>query len=320
MKYDVVISLGEWCFTSMGLRKHGLQFQSLPFDWSAGILWNKSGHGGLSGKVDLICNDFDSFFDFSDFDNRGPNPPTEEYWNLWVVNKRTGLQYKHDFPANVPFADSFNTVRDKYVRRIKRLRELIDSSDTILFVYFGLSVGFSDEYLIEQQEKLAKKFPSKRIDFLYLMNNPDYSEDDVHIDKLSENIKKVQFFCKNKSNDGASIIYPHPDILKNKHYINALKDVITSGRYETQKLRAEFIRTHFPNINKHFARIEYSAKLLYVIEHGMRFQIARMLLLIRKTMTTGEKQKEYEKRYKMITKLLADAKNSKQRFKQDILL
>ena len=187
--YDVAISLGQCCITSTALRRNNLQAKSMIFDWSAGILFDVCGLGGLEGKVNLICNDFKDFFNYEDLENRGNNAENDTH-NLWIVNRRTGLQYKHDFPASQPVEEAYPSVKKRLERRIKRLYDVIESSEKILFCFFARDVGFSDELLIKQQVKLSKKFPNKTIDFLYILQNPNYSIDKYDIYDLTVNVKK----------------------------------------------------------------------------------------------------------------------------------
>ena len=192
--YDVVIPLGQFCSCSMLLRKHFLQNKSFPFDWSAGIL-ECAGKGGLSRKIDLICNDFKDFFNQEDFVEYGTDLNDEQRWwdknCRWMVNQKTGLQYQHDFPLTQSFENVFNNIKDKYKRRIDRFYSAVNFSDNVLFVYISRDEGFSEEYLIQQQEKLAKKFKDKTIDFLYIMNNLHYNPYQYTIKKLSENVHCV---------------------------------------------------------------------------------------------------------------------------------
>lgn len=169
--YDLVVSLGQYCITSTALRRLSLQRQSYPFDWSAGIIEKISGKGGLSVKVDLICNDFNNFFNFDDFEIRGNNKSLD-IWNLWVVNKRTGLQYRHDFYAGILFEKQFEYVKKRYIRRINRLYNEIDKNKNILFVFIARDSGFDNEYLLDQYYKLSNKFPKKiLICYILLMMN-----------------------------------------------------------------------------------------------------------------------------------------------------
>lgn len=185
--YDVIISLGQYCITSTALRRCHLQDKSSIFDWSAGILPEKCGIGGLSGKVDLICNDFENFFNFEDFENRGNNQENDTY-NLFIVNNRTGLQYKHDFPADKGFKASFDEVKQKYMRRVERFYHTVAINKKILFVFIARDSNFSNQYLIEQQQKLAQKFPNKIIDFLYIIHSDHLSPKELIEEQLTENV------------------------------------------------------------------------------------------------------------------------------------
>ena len=189
--YDVVISLGQFCITTTALRKCHLQAQTMVFDWSAGIKWEKAGHGGLAGKINLICDDFKNFFNYEDFEDLCRDTLADKN-HTWVVNNRTGLQYQHDFPINVPLKDSFEVVKERYLRRAKRLLEVVNSSERVLFVYIALDTGFNDNYLIEQQEKLAKKFSNTTIDFLYIMHNEKYDIHGYDTYQLNSNVCKIE--------------------------------------------------------------------------------------------------------------------------------
>ena len=188
--YDAVIGLGQYCITSTALRRCKLQRYSMPFDWSAGILEEVCGKGGLEGKVNLICNDFDGFFNIEDFENRGNNKENDTY-NLWIVNKKTGLQYKYDFPSSVKFEDKFSEVKEKYFRRVERLRKTLSTSKKVLFVFMARDDGFSNEYLIEKQKKISMKYKNTICDFLYIMHNDSYNMDDYKIYNLNKNVCRI---------------------------------------------------------------------------------------------------------------------------------
>lgn len=190
--YDAVISLGQYCITSTALRRCNLQLESMVFDWSAGIMLEQCGLGGLEGKVDLICNDFKDFFNLGDLENRGNNLENDTY-NLWIVNRRTGLQYKHDFPANEPVEERYKVVKEQYMRRVKRLYDTIHMSGGggICFVFMARDTGFSDELLLAQQEKLQKKFPDKKIDFLYIMHNEKYGIDEYNAYYMTPQVYRI---------------------------------------------------------------------------------------------------------------------------------
>lgn len=188
--YDIVISLGQYCMTSLALRGVHLQEESNVFDWSAGHLQDVAGKGGLSGKVDLICNDFKDFFNFEDFYSKGPNQESDQE-HLWVVNRKTGLQYQHDFLSSKSLEENYPSVHEKYMRRVSKLYKNIEHSSSVLFVFIAKDEGFADSYLVEQQKKLAQKFPDKKIDFLYIMQNSNFDEKGFHKYYLTANVCRI---------------------------------------------------------------------------------------------------------------------------------
>ena len=190
--YDEVIGLGQYCITSTALRRCGLQKYSMPFDWSAGIIEEKCGLGGLAGKVDLICRDFKDFFNKEDFENRGKNEENDVD-NLWIVNTRTGIQYKHDFPSSIGFDDKFLEVKEKYLRRANRCMDILKSGKSVLFVFMARDEGFTDEY-IEQQYIKIKNYVSKygtKCDFLYIMHDSSCSRYEKKIICINKNVKRI---------------------------------------------------------------------------------------------------------------------------------
>lgn len=188
--YDIVISLGQYCITSLCLRRVNLQEETMVFDWSAGRLEDVAGKGGIAGKVDLICNDFKNFYNKEDFENWGNNTD-HDCGKFLIVNRRTGLQYKHDFPGDKSFEESFQENREKYLRRAERLYQRISESNSVLFVYMAYDLGFENSYLIAQYEKLQKKFPNKNIDMLFVMHDDKKDIYSFNEYNLSPNIKRI---------------------------------------------------------------------------------------------------------------------------------
>ena len=190
--YDTVIGLGQNCACSTALRRCGLQKTSNVFDWTGGAIPEKCGHGGLAIKVELICNGFKDFFNREDFESRGMNKENDKH-NLWVVNNRTGLQYKHDWNAKDDFDEQFKAIRDKYMRRVNRLYEKVEQASKVLFVFIARDEGFDNEYLIEQQQKLSQRFPGKQIDMLFLMQDANCGVHDYSVTHPADNIMRIDF-------------------------------------------------------------------------------------------------------------------------------
>lgn len=199
-KYDLMISLGEFCLTAMCLKKTGITSKTYPFDWSAGILWDKSGECGFKRKVDLICTDFFGAFEYKDF-VEFPNPHDKNCHALKNLN--TGLQYLHDFPLNKTIPEYFPVFIEKYKRRIHRLYEDIAKANSICFVFatrtkhtFPLT-DIPTAYL-----QLNNKFPNKKINFLIFQDSYDI-----------ETAKQRQIIKYNDYTD--VVLYKDPEVYDN---------------------------------------------------------------------------------------------------------
>lgn len=83
---------------------------------------------------------------------------------------------------------------------------------------------------------------------------------------------------------------------------------------EIEYLRREFTNMHFPNINNHFAANEYNTKLLFVIEHPMRFKLKKSWYAIKKAFAFGKRYQKYQQKYQSLKTLLKDAKKLKKSF------
>lgn len=202
-KYDVIVPLGEFCATAMALKACGVRKASYPFDWSAGVRYEKCGFCGLEGKVRLICNDFKDAFNFEDY---------EEFWSpenrsRSVLNTKTGLQYVHDFPWNKTVKDFFPEYLEKYERRVERLYHDIKHGKHILFVFVTRHnhvIGY--DIITKCQQMLMQKFPDKDLNFLYLFSVEECGEKDFYNFDMSENIRIVLYKDINKGEGNGSVL------------------------------------------------------------------------------------------------------------------
>lgn len=186
--YDLIISLGEVCFTSVTLRKLGLQQYSYPFDWSKGVLWDKCGEMGFIGKVNMIVNNFADAFNLVDLEEFSGD---FEHEFKFVRNKKTGLQYIHDFPKDKSLEEEFPYWNTKYQRRVKRLYEKISQSSQVLFVFIALSGVLNEKEIKEAQVKLQKKFKNTSIEILILQNSEN--SNNVTVKRLTNQITEYYF-------------------------------------------------------------------------------------------------------------------------------
>jgi hypothetical protein len=174
--YDFIFSIGPSCYCAEILRHHKLRDKSMPFDW---LLQDETvaGKDGFRGKIDLIISKFEHFADSpDDFDYLYPTGKTAS--NHVVYNKKTGLHYHHDFPADKSIVEGFPEVKEKYKRRSERLLDSMDKANRILVVYMqdGWFLDRNKNYLpddviIENAGRLRKHYKDKTIDFLFIEDN-----------------------------------------------------------------------------------------------------------------------------------------------------
>ncbi len=125
-EYDFIFGLGNACSCTQTIRKAGLQFLSLPFDW---IIMEDS--DDLLRRVDIIKNKFRGWFEQKDLIKIRSYPEGNK--DIYR-NAATGTIFNHEFKMNEDLATRFPAVRQKYDRRIARFLELLDSAKRILIV------------------------------------------------------------------------------------------------------------------------------------------------------------------------------------------
>lgn len=99
------------CSGSYFLRKCNFQVYSLPFDWLFGSCF--------LNRIKTIENNFKDWLNIEDLeltDTRLDFEPRNIFHN-----KKTDITFKHDFPVNKDWQESYESVSKKYQRRINRL-------------------------------------------------------------------------------------------------------------------------------------------------------------------------------------------------------
>ena len=179
-KYNIIYSLGRDCACSSYLKKNGLRLTSGPFDWLT--------NAGFEQRFDLILNDFENFLNKEDLI---PMPkPTQfpaDKNNDYYENKRTGLYFWHDFPADKSFDQSYPLIKQKYNRRIDRFYKNIKKHKRVLLVWFSQLHNTDKDLIVELCNKFCKKV-GKRVDFLIIEHIEGLQE--VKTVQLQENIIK----------------------------------------------------------------------------------------------------------------------------------
>lgn len=167
--YDYIISLGENCFMALLLKEMNLRKASFPFDWSRGIRTDLCGITGFQGKINMILQGFDSCFEEPDLRefHRDSSFPF-----LFMVNIRTGLQYTHDFPKDVPIKEFFPVYKERYLRRSARLNECCRNKK-ILFCFVAQTQKLPLSLVRKAKEDLRSYFKNPLIDFIIFNPNSD---------------------------------------------------------------------------------------------------------------------------------------------------
>lgn len=208
-EYDFIFSIGEDCSCTQALRSSNLQYASYPLDWLFGSDFN--------GRIDILVSNFNKFIEFSDlqlsYSERSIS--CDAYYNN--SNKIT---FNHDFPTGIPLEESYPEVFEKYQRRINRLLTNIQNADSILVVYIETPNNenhTSDKDILYGYKKIQQKYPNKKIDLLYIMNDMALSPKDIKQENISPNITKVITNYKNKSPEALPYVVDNfvlKDILK----------------------------------------------------------------------------------------------------------
>lgn len=136
------ISLGTGCRVAYVLKHNNIRTFAYPFDW----VWTP-----FESLYQVLNEDFANFFSKEDFIMSPFNSAS-------VLNTYTGISFYHDFPLtkdSMPnesedgdegfgdigfiasnFLDAYKEIHEKYLRRINRFREVLNSSKNVLLMRF----------------------------------------------------------------------------------------------------------------------------------------------------------------------------------------
>ena len=205
-KYDFIFSIGEACSCTQVLRQLGLQDASYPFDWLFG--------NTFIGRCKILSEEFKDFIRKEDleFFREEKSIKCNAYHN-----KLNDIVFNHDFLKSINFEEAYTIVREKYDRRIKRLLNKIQNSNSVLVVYMEIPttnhVEVPNEEILQGYSILKEKFGDK-INLLYIKNSKcktiieefengkitkvtgDYKKDNSNLDYLIKNSKIIPIFFK----------------------------------------------------------------------------------------------------------------------------
>jgi hypothetical protein len=115
----LVISLGPNCGMTGALRDMGLRKAAYPFDWIMSV--------DLLGLIAMFRDDFAFFFDASYFKVDKGGLLFHHYYHL-------EFSHEGNFMTTSNFTGQLNALKEKYLRRINRLREVRNHQGPVFFI------------------------------------------------------------------------------------------------------------------------------------------------------------------------------------------
>lgn len=132
---QVFIPIGNDCSVAYNLSQLGKRQFASPFDW---IRLNN-----IAQVIELLENDFDDFLTLEHLKIKRTVtgfPLLEDDWidlhsdtsdgRPEIINSKYNISFLHDFSSD-NFSEELSSVKEKYIRRIDRLREILKNDDII---------------------------------------------------------------------------------------------------------------------------------------------------------------------------------------------
>ena len=166
-KYDFIFSLGAACSCSVLLREMGLQYASFPLDWVGNMHLESS--KAIRKAAELVAKGFP---DWMKKENLARKPSDDTPHHLGYFDSGSGLFCVHEFMSGGDFESEYPAVAEKYIRRIKRFRHILETSKKVLAVWISdprAKGDVTESDISEVIKTLAAAYP--HIDFhLFIAN------------------------------------------------------------------------------------------------------------------------------------------------------
>lgn len=181
----LVVSLGGDCQVALNLRTNGVRGLAYPFDWI--------NSPEFESIIAIIEDDFKYWLEPSFLEHSGNK----------ILNRYYNIKFAHDFPTSADLsnlsAEGFEGVcrivddfynylplaEEKYNRRIKRFRELLESSSPIIFIRAYATPNSASQFV----DLIKSKYPNLKF-LLVILNDSD----EYNFDWKIENVKFI--YCK----------------------------------------------------------------------------------------------------------------------------
>lgn len=179
-----------------------LQTYSYPFDWLYGSSFEE--------KIHILINEFENWMNIEDLEYVGERlepEPCDIYYN-----KRTKIIFNHDFPIRQNLKETYKAAKEKYNRRIYRLLNFINKSQSILIVYIEIpetpiEQKLTKNILVNSHSLIKKKYPNKNVDILYIAC--DLSQEGIDTKIINNSIIQITLNYKSYLPDAENWMVDH---------------------------------------------------------------------------------------------------------------
>jgi hypothetical protein len=116
--YDAIINLGGDCQVEHQLKTNNLREYALPFDYLI---------APCISVCRMLTNDFKGFLDKEQLAYKHDN-------GKYILDTAYDTRMIHDFILTPDFLNDYEQIKEKYMRRIERFRELLATKKKVLFI------------------------------------------------------------------------------------------------------------------------------------------------------------------------------------------
>ncbi len=168
------ISIGCACGVAYQLQKLKIRKCAFPFDWLR--------VNSLRDATNAIKNNFDEFLKVDNIEISDKFPIIDDDFvennsKSRVMINKYGIKFYHDFNAD---HDNYESVYEKYQRRITRFIEIIKSSEKICFIRDEINMNKISIDQIEEFMDCLKKFNENiKIKLIIILHNPKNKESEI---------------------------------------------------------------------------------------------------------------------------------------------
>jgi hypothetical protein len=154
--YDDIINLGSYCQSAYQLGVHNLRRYALPFDYLV---------TPFDTLAAILEQKFAGFLDPANF--------TLNLENGLIEDARHRTQLLHDFKVDDTFLNDYESISEKYQRRIDRLFGILESSRKVIFI----RTEMWRQHAVELDATLGRLYPHLEY-LLVAMHGTDEVKDD----------------------------------------------------------------------------------------------------------------------------------------------